>query len=48
MPEDADGQERRTVVSSKLEAYFSDIFPHPSIIEGYQKAIPDGERKSLR
>ncbi len=47
MPEDADGQKRRTVVSSKLEAYFSDIFPHPSIIQGYQDAVPDGGKEVI-
>ena len=47
MPDDDDGQERRSVVSSNFEAYSSDIFPHHSVIEGYQKAIPDGGKEVI-
>ena len=49
MPEDVDAQEPQGVVRSKIEAfaYSSDIFPHPSVIEGYQKAIPDGGKEVI-
>ncbi|MCY4061078.1 MAG: hypothetical protein OXG53_01785 [Chloroflexi bacterium] len=49
MPEDAEGQESRSVVESKFEAYAysSDLLPHHSIIEGYQKAIPDGGKEVI-
>ena len=46
MPEDAREHERHTVVSS-YEAYASDIFPHPTIIEGFQKAIPNGGERAF-
>ena len=48
MPEDADGKERQTVVSSsKFEAYFSDLLPHDSLIKGYQDAIPNGGQEVI-
>lgn len=42
MPNEAGDQEQQTVVSSRFEAYSSDILPHHSIIEGYEKAIDNG------
>ncbi len=42
MPDDAKEEERNTIVSSKFEAYSSDILPHHSLIEGYERAIPNG------
>lgn len=49
MPEDAEGQERRSVVESKFEAYAysSDLLPHHSTIEGYEKAIPNGGKEVI-
>ncbi|MCY3798741.1 MAG: hypothetical protein OXG84_13090 [Chloroflexi bacterium] len=49
MPEDADSQEHQNVVSSKIEAYAysSDLLPHHSIIEGYEKAIPNGGKEVI-
>ncbi len=43
MPEDAEGQERRTV---EFEAYAGSI-PHHSIIKGYQDSIPDGGKEVI-
>ncbi len=50
MPEDAGEREGQSVIRGKFEAYSysSDIFPHPSIIEGYQNAIPDGGKEVIR
>ena len=49
MSEDAESHESQNVVRSKFEAYAyaSDIFPHHSIIEGYEKAIPDGGKEVI-
>lgn len=47
MPEDADANESQSVIRSKFEAYFSDILPHHSTIEGYQRAIPDGGKEVI-
>ena len=49
MPEDAEGQERGSVVESKFEAfaYSSDLLPHHTIIEGYEKAIPNGGKEVI-
>ncbi len=49
MSEDADSHESRNVVQSKFEAftYSSDLLPHPSIIDGYEKAIPDGGKEVI-
>ena len=49
MPEDVDPQEAPRVTESRFEAYAysSDIFPHPSILEGYQNAIPDGGKEVI-
>ena len=47
MSEDAGEHESQSVIRSKFEAYYSDILPHPSTIEGYQKAIPDGGREVI-
>ncbi len=49
MPEDAESQERRSVVESKFEAYAysSDLLPHHSIIEGYEQAIPNGGKEVI-
>ncbi|MDE2951152.1 MAG: hypothetical protein OXT68_10320 [Chloroflexota bacterium] len=48
MSDDSNQHEDRTVVSSRFEAYSSDIFPHHSLIEGYQKAIPNGGEEVLK
>ncbi len=48
MSDDANENEGRTVVSSRFEAYSSDIFPHHSLIEGYQNAIPNGGVEVLK
>lgn len=47
MPEDSDANEGQSVIRSKFEAYFSDILPHHSTIEGYQRAIPDGGKEVI-
>lgn len=49
MPENTDAQESQSVVREKFEAYsyYSDILPHHSIIEGYQRAIPDGGKEVI-
>ncbi|MDE2637563.1 MAG: hypothetical protein OXI30_14465, partial [Chloroflexota bacterium] len=49
MSEDADSNESQSVVHSKIEAfaYSSDLFPHHSIIDGYQRAIPDGGKEVI-
>ena len=49
MSEDAEVQERRSVVESKFEAYAysSDLLPHHSIIEGYEKAIANGGKEVI-
>ena len=49
MSEDANEREGQSLVRSKFEsyAYSSDLFPHPSIIEGYEKAIPDGGKEVI-
>ena len=47
MPEDAGANESQSVIRSKFEAYFSDILPHHSTIEGYQRAIPDGGKEVI-
>ena len=48
MSDDARENDARTVVSSRFEAYSSDIFPHHSLIEGYQNAIPNGGVEVLK
>ncbi len=49
MSEDADSHEGQNVVQSKFEAfaYSSDLLPHHTIIEGYEKAIPDGGKEVI-
>lgn len=49
MPEDVDANEGESVIRSQFEAYAysSDLLPHHSIIEGYQKAIPDGGKEVI-
>lgn len=47
MSEDANSHEGQNVVRSQFEAYFSDLLPHHSIIDGYQKAIPDGGKEVI-
>ena len=49
MPEDADAQEGQSVIKREFEAYAysSDLLPHHSIIEGYQKAIPNGGQEVI-
>ena len=48
MSEESNETKDHTVVSSRFEAYSSDIFPHHSLIEGYQNAIPDGGIEVLK
>lgn len=47
MPNGNGDQEQQTVVSSRFEAYSSDILPHHSIIEGYEKAIDNGGKEVI-
>lgn len=49
MPEDADANEGESVVRREFEAYAysSDLIPHHTIIEGYEKAIPNGGQEVL-
>lgn len=49
MSEDADSHEGQNVIRSQFEAfaYSSDLLPHHSIIEGYEKAIPDGGKEVI-
>lgn len=47
MSEAAGEHEDQGVIRSKFEAYYSDILPHPSTIEGYQKAIPNGGQEVI-
>ena len=47
MSEDAGEHQGQNVIRSKFEAYYSDILPHHTTIEGYQKAIPDGGKEVI-
>ena len=47
MSEDAGEHEGQSVIRSKFEAYYSDILPHHTTVEGYQRAVPNGGQEVI-
>ena len=48
MAENDERQEKPSIASSNIEAYYSDILPHHSTVQGYENAIPDGGKEVIR